>query len=127
VFFPLPSPRRCFKLGEAIGRTIAAFPEDAKVLVVGSGGLSHQLEGERAGFINKEFDPKFMDSMVNDPQWATLFSDIDLVEQTGNEGVELLNWMVARGTVPGEVKVVHSKFHIPISNTAAATMLFEPV
>lgn len=127
VLFPLPSARRCYKLGEAIGRAIAAFPEDAKVLVIGSGGLSHQLEGERAGFINKEFDLKFMDSMVNDPQWATQFSDVDLVEQTGNEGVELLSWLIARGTVAGPVKVVHSNFHIPISNTAAATMLFEPV
>jgi protocatechuate 4,5-dioxygenase beta chain len=126
VLFPLPSARRCFRLGEAIGRAIASFPEDAKVLVIGSGGLSHQLEGERAGFINKEFDLKFMDSMVSDPQWATQFSDLDLVEQTGNEGVELLNWLVARGTVPGPVKLVHSNFHIPISNTAAATMLFEP-
>jgi len=127
VLFPLPSARRCFKLGEAIGRAIASFPEDAKVLVIGSGGLSHQLEGERAGFINKEFDLKFMDSMVSDPEWATQFSDLDLVEQTGNEGVELLNWLVARGTVPGPMKVVHSNFHIPISNTAAATMLLEPV
>lgn len=127
VLFPLPSARRCYKLGEAIGRAIASFPEDAKVLVIGSGGLSHQLEGERAGFINKEFDLKFMDSMVTDPQWATQFSDLDLVEQTGNEGVELLNWLVARGTVAGPVKLVHSNFHIPISNTAAATMLFEPV
>lgn len=126
VLFPLPSARRCYKLGEAIGRAIASFPEDAKVLVIGSGGLSHQLEGERAGFINKEFDLKFMDSMVSDPQWATQFSDLDLVEQTGNEGVELLNWLVARGTVAGPVKLVHSNFHIPISNTAAATMLFEP-
>lgn len=127
VLFPLPSARRCYKLGEAIGRAIAAFPDDAKVLVIGSGGLSHQLEGERAGFINKEFDLKFMDSMVNDPQWATQFSDVDLVEQTGNEGVELLSWLIARGTVAGAVKLVHSNFHIPISNTAAATMLFEPV
>lgn len=127
VLFPLPSARRCFKMGEAIGRAIATFPEDAKVLVIGSGGLSHQLEGERAGFINKKFDLKFMDSMVDDPQWATQFSDLDLVEKTGNEGVELLNWLVARGTVPGAVKVVHSNFHIPISNTAAATMLLEPV
>ncbi|MGL4409835.1 MAG: class III extradiol dioxygenase family protein [Zoogloea sp.] len=127
VLFPLPSGRRCYRLGEAIGRAVAAYPEDLKVLVIGSGGLSHQLEGERAGFINKEFDLQFMDSMVTDPQWATQFSDVDLVEKTGNEGVELLNWLAARGTVPGPVKVTHSNFHIPISNTAAATMLLEPV
>jgi len=127
VLFPLPTARRCYKFGEAIGRAIASFPSDAKVLVIGSGGLSHQLEGERAGFINKAFDLKFMDSMVDDPMWATQFSDLDLVEQTGNEGVELLSWLVARATLPGRVKLVHSNFHIPISNTAAATMLFEPL
>ena len=127
VLFPLPTARRCYRFGEAIGRAIASFPSDAKVLVIGSGGLSHQLEGERAGFINKAFDLKFMQSMVDDPLWATQFSDLDLVEQTGNEGVELLNWLVARATVPGRVKVVHSSFHIPISNTAAATMLFAPL
>lgn len=126
ALFPLPSPRRCWRLGEALGRAIASFPGDAKVLVVGTGGLSHQLEGERAGFINKAFDLEFMDSMVHDPQWATQFSDIDLVEHTGNEGVELLNWLVARGTVAGAVRLVHSNYHIPISNTAAATMLLEP-
>jgi len=126
VLFPLPTARRCYKFGEAIGRAIASFPSDAKVLVIGSGGLSHQLEGERAGFINKPFDLQFMDSMIDDPMWATQFSDLDLVEQTGNEGVELLNWLVARATIPGRVKLLHSNFHIPISNTAAATMLFEP-
>lgn len=67
-----------------------------------------------------------MDSMVDDPQWATRFSDVDMVEQTGNEGVELLNWLVERATIAGPVKVVHSNFHIPISNTATATMLLEP-
>ena len=127
VLFPLPTARRCYKFGEAIGRAIASFPSQAKVLVIGSGGLSHQLEGKRAGFINKAFDLQFMDSMIDDPMWATQFSDLDLVEQTGNEGVELLNWLVARATVPGRVKLVHSNFHIPISNTAAATMLLEPV
>lgn len=127
TLFPMPSPRRCFKLGEAIGRAVAAYPGDAKVLVIGSGGLSHQLEGERAGHINKPFDERFMDSMLSDPQWATQFSDVDLVEQVGNEGVELVNWLAARATVPGRVKLVHASYHIPISNTAAATMLMEPV
>ncbi len=127
TLFPVPSPRRSYKLGEAIGRAIASYPSDAKVLVIGSGGLSHQLEGQRAGHINKPFDERFMESMLNDPQWATQFSDVDLVEQVGNEGVELINWLAARGTVPGRVKLVHSSYHIPISNTAAATMLMEPV
>lgn len=126
VLFPLPSARRCYALGEAVGKAIASFPSNAKVLVIGSGGLSHQLEGERAGFINKPFDLQFMQSMIDNPTWATQFSDIDLVEQTGNEGVELLNWLVARATVPGRVKQLHENLHIPISNTAAATMLMVP-
>lgn len=126
VLVPLPSPARCYRLGEAIGRAIASFPEDLKVLVVGSGGLSHQLEGQRAGHINKPFDEQFMNSMESDPKWATQFSDIDLIEQVGNEGVELVNWLAARGTVPGRVKTIHSSYHIPISNTASAIMLMEP-
>jgi len=127
VLTPLPSPSRCYRLGEAIGRAIASYPEDLNVLLIGSGGLSHQLEGERAGHINQPFDKQFMASMADDPKWATQFSDIDLIEQVGNEGVELINWLAARGAVPGQVRVLHSSYHIPISNTAAAVMLMEPV
>jgi protocatechuate 4,5-dioxygenase beta chain len=125
VQFPLPSAKRCYKLGQSIGRAIEAFDSDARVVVLGTGGLSHQLEGKRAGFINKQFDLKFMDSMINDPTWATQYSDRELVEHTGTQGVELLNWLVARGTMSGKVTLGHSSFHIPISNTAAATMLME--
>jgi protocatechuate 4,5-dioxygenase beta chain len=124
---PLPSARRCFKLGEAIGRAVASWPIDARVLVIGTGGLSHQLDGERAGFINKDFDLRFMDSMVGDPAWATQYSTEDLVELTGTQGVELLNWLVARATIAGPVRKVHSNYHIPISNTAAGVMLIEAV
>jgi protocatechuate 4,5-dioxygenase beta chain len=124
---PLPSARRCFKLGEAIGRAVASWPGDARVLVIGTGGLSHQLDGERAGFINKDFDLQFMESMVSDPAWATKYSTEDLVELTGTQGVELLNWLVARATIAGPVRKVHSNYHIPISNTAAGVMLIEPV
>jgi len=123
VLFPLPSAKRCYKLGQAIGRAVAAYDKNINVLVMGTGGLSHQLEGKRAGHINKEFDLKFMDSMVNDPTWATQYSDVDLVEHTGTQGVELLNWLVARGALTGKVTLEHSNFHIPISNTAAATMV----
>ena len=127
VQFPLPSARRCYKLGQAVGRAIAEWESDARVLIMGTGGLSHQLEGTRAGFINKEFDLKFMDSMIDDPQWATQFSDLDLVEQTGTQGVELLNWLAARGALHGRVEKVHSNYHIPISNTAAGLLALRPV
>ena len=89
---PLPSAARCYRLGQAIGRAIASWPGDERVVVMGTGGLSHQLDGERAGFINKEFDLQFMDSLVTNPAWATKYSTTELVELSGTQGVELLNW-----------------------------------
>lgn len=125
VQFPLPSARRCFALGQAVGEAIRSWDSDKRVVVIGTGGLSHQLDGERAGFINKAFDLKFMDSLVNDPEWATQYSIHELVEKTGTQGVELLMWLAARGAVPGRVRKVHANYHIPISNTAAGMMALE--
>ena len=94
-------------------------------MVVGTGGLSHQLDGKRAGFINKEFDSLCMDSSVADPDALTLYSIHDVVEQSGAQGVEFLNWMAMRGALPGSVNEVHRNYHIPISNTAAATVVYQ--
>lgn len=127
VQVPLPSAARCYRLGEAIGRAIATWPGDERVVVLGSGGLSHQLDGERAGFINREFDQQFMKSLVQDPTWATRFGTTELVELAGTQGVELLNWLVARGTLPRAVRQIHANYHIPISNTASGLMLLEPI
>ena len=123
---PLPSAARCYKLGQALGRAMAAWPGDEKVLVLGTGGLSHQLDGERAGFINKAFDLAFMDSLTSDPTWATRFSTHQLVEKAGTQGVELLMWLAARGALGAQVRKLHSNYHIPISNTASGLMLLEP-
>ena len=125
VQFPLPSAARCYKLGEAIGRAIRSWDADQRVVVIGTGGLSHQLDGERAGFINKDFDLKFMDSLISDPTWATKYSITDLVELTGTQGVELLMWLATRGALGDKVRQVHRNYHIPISNTAAGTMALE--
>ena len=125
VQFPLPSAKRCYALGEAVGDAIRNWDSDKKVVVIGTGGLSHQLDGERAGFINKDFDLKFMDSMIDDPKWATQFSIHELVEKTGTQGVELLMWLAARAAVPGKVRKVHTNYHIPISNTASGLMALE--
>ena len=127
----LPSAARCYHLGEAIGRAIAAYPSDLRVLVMGTGGLSHQLDGERAGFINKEFDQEFMASLTADPEWATQYSTVELVEKTGSQGVELMLWLAARATLgsgsgTAGVREVAATYHIPISNTAAGMMLLEP-
>jgi protocatechuate 4,5-dioxygenase beta chain len=125
VQFPLPSAQRCFKLGQAIGRAIRSWGVTKRVVVVGTGGLSHQLDGERAGFINKDFDLKFMDSLVDDPTWATRYSITELVELAGTQGVELLMWLATRGALDGSVRKVHANYHIPISNTAAGLMVLE--
>ncbi|MBK6865109.1 MAG: protocatechuate 3,4-dioxygenase [Ideonella sp.] len=125
VQFPLPSAARCYALGQAIGRAIASWDADKRVVVIGTGGLSHQLDGERAGFINKDFDLQFMESLVSDPAWATKYSIADLVELTGTQGVELLMWLAARGALSTKVKKVHANYHIPISNTAAGLMVLE--
>jgi protocatechuate 4,5-dioxygenase, beta chain len=127
VQFPLPSAARCYKLGQAIGRAIESWDEDARVVIIGTGGLSHQLDGQRAGFINKDFDLMFMDMLIRDPLWVTRYSIADLVELTGTQGVELLMWLVTRGALLGEVTRVHSNYHIPISNTASGLMVMEGV
>jgi protocatechuate 4,5-dioxygenase beta chain len=128
VMFPYPSAKRCFALGEAIGHALSTYEEepDLKVVVVGTGGLSHQLDGERAGFINKEFDLSFIDSLTTNPAWATQYSGEDLVRLAGSQGVELLMWLTARAALSGDARAVTSNYHIPISNTAAATVVLEP-
>ncbi len=126
VQYPLPSAMRCYRLGQAIGRAIESYPEDLRVVVIGTGGLSHQLDGERAGFINRAFDTEFMERLPADPLWATRYSVPELAELTGTQGVELLMWLAARGALGGQAATVHSNYHIPISNTAAGLMLMEP-
>lgn len=125
VQFPLPTPARCFKLGKAIGRAIESFGEDHRVVIVGSGGMSHQLDGERAGFINKKFDLSCLDQIVNNAAALSRMSAAELVLMAGVQGVELLNWLVMRGAMTGSVSEKHRNYHVPISNTAAAVMILE--
>jgi protocatechuate 4,5-dioxygenase beta chain len=123
VQHPLPSPARCLKLGQAVGRAIESYEQDCRVLVVGTGGLSHQLDGTRAGFINKKFDLMCLQQMVDEPEALTRRSIPQLIEQAGTQGVELLNWIAMRGALTGRVFKVHSNYHIPISNTASALLV----
>jgi protocatechuate 4,5-dioxygenase beta chain len=124
VQHPLPSLKRCLELGRSIGRAIASYPQDLRVMVIGTGGLSHQLDGTRAGFVNKEFDKLCMDKIVNEPDALTRYSIHELVELSGSQGVEFLNWMAMRGAMTGHVNELHRNYHIPISNTAAATVVY---
>ena len=116
---------RCLKLGRSIGRALESYERKLRVMVVGTGGLSHQLDGKRAGFINKEFDQFCLDKIVNEPEALTRYSIRDWVEQSGAQGVEFLNWMAMRGALTGRVTQAHRNYHIPISNTAAATIVLE--
>jgi protocatechuate 4,5-dioxygenase beta chain len=125
VQHPLPTPARCYALGRAIGRAIESYPEDIGVVVVGTGGLSHQLDGERAGFINKAFDLHCLDKIVDDPRALTQMSIHELVRSAGTQGVELIMWLAARGALDGNVRKLHSHYHIPVSNTAAGLLLLE--
>jgi protocatechuate 4,5-dioxygenase, beta chain len=128
VQFPLPTAKRVYKLGKAVGDAILSWNSERRVAVLATGGLSHQLEGERAGFINKKFDLQFLDSMETNPEWATQFSDLELVEKAGTQGVELLMWLAMRAALTAggsAVRKVHSNYHIPISNTATGILALE--
>lgn len=125
VQHPLPTPARCYKFGQALGRAVASWPGEEKVVVLGTGGLSHQLDGERAGFINKPFDLFCMEKMVDDPALLAQYSIADIVELAGTQGPELVHWLMMRGALGEHVKKLHSNYHVPISNTGAGLLLLE--
>jgi protocatechuate 4,5-dioxygenase beta chain len=126
VQHPVPSPARCLKFGQSIGRAIARWRSDAKVVIVSTGGLSHQLDGERAGFINPEFDALCLDALINDPIRLTRYTAREIVELSGTQGLEILNWITGRGILGGRAHEVVRKYHVPISNTASAVQLLAP-
>ncbi|HLH96395.1 MAG TPA: class III extradiol dioxygenase family protein [Xanthobacteraceae bacterium] len=125
VQHPLPSLARCFKLGQAVGRAIGSYGQDSRVLIVGTGGLSHQLDGTRAGFINRQFDELCLRKIVDEPEALTRYSIPQLVAEAGTQGVEFLNWIAMRGALSRRVSKVYSNYHIPISNTASALLVLE--
>lgn len=123
---PLPSALRCYKLGQAVGRAIAAHEDQhLKVAVIGTGGLSHQLDGARAGFINKSFDLFCLEQLVEQPRCLIHYSIGELIELAGTQGVEILMWIAMRAALGDKAKLVHSHYHIPISNTAGGLLLME--
>lgn len=125
IQYPQPTAARCLKLGEALGRAIRSFPEDIKVAVFGTGGMSHQLAGARAGLINEDFDRMFLERIESDPHALAAISREEYVEQAGSEGIELIMWLVMRGALGDGLTRIHDTYHVPASNTAAALALFE--
>lgn len=125
VQHPLPSPARCLALGRAVGEALERWPGDERIVVLGTGGMSHQLDGTRAGFINVEFDRFCLASLADNPEALAEHDALDLVELAGSQGVEIINWIAARGALGQSVTELASNYHVPISNTAGATLLLE--
>jgi protocatechuate 4,5-dioxygenase, beta chain len=126
IQYPPPTGRRCLALGRAIRRAIEAFPADLRVLVVGTGGMSHQLQGERAGLVNREFDMAFLDRIQRDPDGQAAVAHVDYIREAGSEGVELVMWLVMRGALGGDVTEIYRHYHVPASNTGAGLLVLEP-
>jgi len=138
VQYPVPSGQRCLNLGKAICKAVESYDEDLKVHIWGTGGMSHQLQGPRAGLINKDFDTAFVDRMIADPEGQARVPHIDYVREAGSEGIELVMWLIARGAMSdlarganGDLaggpppKVLHRFYHVPASNTAVGHLILE--
>ncbi|WP_328954467.1 protocatechuate 4,5-dioxygenase subunit alpha [Kitasatospora purpeofusca] len=130
VQYPVPSGARCFELGRALRRAVESYDRPLKVQVWGTGGMSHQLQGPRAGLINRDWDNAFLDRLVNDPAGLARLPHLDYVEQAGSEGIELVMWLIARGAMSdidggGTVETKHRFYHVPASNTAVGHLILE--
>jgi protocatechuate 4,5-dioxygenase beta chain len=130
VQYPVPSGQRCFNLGKAIRKAVESFDKDLKVQIWGTGGMSHQLQGPRAGLINKEFDNAFLDQLIADPAELAKKPHIDYVREAGSEGIELVMWLIARGAMSDVAggpspRVAHRFYHVPASNTAVGHLILE--
>ena len=130
VQFPPPSGRRCYELGQAIRRAIESYNEPLNVQIWGTGGMSHQLQGPRAGLINKKFDNAFLDQLTSDPETLSRKPHIDYIREAGSEGIELVMWLIARGAMRDIAggkppHLVHRFYHVPASNTAIGHLILE--
>lgn len=126
VEYPQPSGQRCFNLGKALRRAIESFPDDLNVQVWGTGGMSHQLQGPRAGFINSPFDHAFLDQLINDPEALSQMRHLEYLREAGSEGIELIMWLVMRGAMGEHVREIHRHYHVPASNSAVGHLIVEP-
>jgi protocatechuate 4,5-dioxygenase beta chain len=131
VQYPVPSGRRCFQLGQAIRRAVDSYDEPLRVQIWGTGGMSHQLQGPRAGLINAEWDNRFLDRLIAEPAKLAEVPHIEYVREAGSEGIELVMWLIARGAMSDVAgsgrppKLVHRFYHVPASNTAVGHAILE--
>jgi protocatechuate 4,5-dioxygenase beta chain len=125
VTYPPPTGNRCWLLGEAIARAVASFPEDQNVQIWGTGGMSHQLQGPRAGLINAAWDNRFLDDLTGAPQRLRQIPHIEYLRETGSEGIEMVMWLIMRGALGPNVRELHRHYHVPASNTAVGHIVLE--
>jgi protocatechuate 4,5-dioxygenase beta chain len=125
VLYPPPSGRRCFELGRAIRRAVAMFDEDLKVQVWGTGGMSHQLHGARAGLINREWDNRWLDRLIDEPEALSTMPHLEYMREAGSEAIELVMWLIMRGALDARVRTIHRFYHVPGSNTAVGHVILE--
>jgi protocatechuate 4,5-dioxygenase beta chain len=125
VQYPPPTGNRCYNLGKAIRRAVESFDQNLTVVIFGTGGMSHQLQGPRAGLINKEFDKCFLDRLTCDPVGLTRLPHVEYMREAGSEGVEMVMWLIMRGALDEQVEEVYRFYHVPASNTALGHIILE--
>jgi protocatechuate 4,5-dioxygenase beta chain len=123
---PIPTPLRCYKLGQAVRRAALSYPEDLKIVVVGTGGLSHQMNGERAGFNNTEWDMQFLDLIGRDPDALTRMTHADYIRLGGTEGAEEIMWLAMRGALSDGARKIHQNYYLPMTAAMAVALFEEP-
>jgi protocatechuate 4,5-dioxygenase beta chain len=125
VLYPPPTGRRCYKLGQAIRKAVESYPEDLRVVVMGTGGMSHQISGPRAGLINSAFDKAFLDGLSQDPERLVNIPHLEYMREAGAEGIEMVMWLIMRGALDDDVKEVYRFYTVPASNTAVGHIILE--
>jgi protocatechuate 4,5-dioxygenase beta chain len=125
VQYPAPSGKRCYNLGKAIKKAVESWDEDLKVVIFGTGGMSHQIQGPRAGLINSKFDQDFLDGLSKDPQRLTEIPAVEYLREAGAEAIELVMWLMMRGALGEEVDEVYRFYHVPASSTGVGSIILE--
>ena len=123
VTYPPPTGKRCFALGRAIRRAVESYDKDMRVAIFGTGGMSHQIHGERCGLINREWDKRFLDRLTSDPEGLATVPHIEYVREAGAEGIEMVMWLIMRGALNEHVNEAYRFYHVPASNTAVGNII----
>jgi protocatechuate 4,5-dioxygenase beta chain len=125
VVYPVPTGHRCYMLGKAIRKAVESFDKDLRVVIFGTGGMSHQIQGPRAGLINKEFDKRFLDNLTRDPESLVRIPHLEYLRETGSEGIEMVMWLIMRGALDDEVREAYRFYHVPAYNTDLLNIILE--